>query len=340
MRLVANDYGVFLGRKGDRIIIKKKGEKVTEVPAGNLSQIIIASRGISLSSDLLRLILKHHIDFVILSGYGAPLGRLTSRRGGAINLRKNQIAAQSNWKGGHLIKQFSKAKLLNQANLLRSMAKNRRSTKPALASALEKCSWEILDKVKRIEALQISENERIRREVISLEAEGAEVYWHGIAELLNGIIEFPGRKKKQDHPADLTNILLNYGYGILFSEVWKAIEFTSLEPFAGFLHIDSPRRPALVVDLMEEFRQPVVDRAVIKVLFEAGGRTSEFLDKGCLTPEGRKSLIQTLIGRFENRVTFQERSLPIDIHILLQARRIAEFLLDRTKEYIPFTVRW
>jgi CRISPR-associated protein Cas1 len=339
LRLFVNDYGIFLGRKGDRVIIKRRGEKIGEVPAGNLSQVILASRGVSISSDLLRLIFKHHIDFVVLSGYGTPLGRLASRRGGAINLRKNQIAAQSNWKGSHLIKQFGKAKLLNQANLLRSMAKNRRSTKPALASVLEKCSWEILDKVKMIDSLQMSDNENIRRKVLFLEAEGSEVYWYGIARLLDGVIDFQGRKKRPDHPEDLTNMLLNYGYGILFSEVWKAVEFASLEPYAGFLHVDSPRRPALVADLMEEFRQPVVDRAVIKILFDAKNM-SELVDRGCLTLEGRKRVVSEIIGRFESRVTFQERSLPIDVHILHQTRRLAEFLLERRKEYVPFITRW
>src|SRR5438093_1977470 len=40
----------------------------------------------------------------------------------------------------------------------------------------------------------------------------------------------------------------------------------SLEPFAGFLHVDRPGKPSLVLDLVEEFRQPVVDRAVLSAL--------------------------------------------------------------------------
>jgi CRISPR-associated protein Cas1 len=39
-----------------------------------------------------------------------------------------------------------------------------------------------------------------------------------------------------------------------------------LEPFGGFLHVDRPGKPSLVLDLIEEFRQPIVDRAVLACL--------------------------------------------------------------------------
>ncbi|MEM1554856.1 MAG: CRISPR-associated endonuclease Cas1, partial [Thermoproteota archaeon] len=65
-RLVVNDYGVFIGVKGDRVIVKKSGEKIVEIAAGNISQVIVASRGVSMSSAFLRLMLKHKVDFVLL----------------------------------------------------------------------------------------------------------------------------------------------------------------------------------------------------------------------------------------------------------------------------------
>ncbi|MBI4483225.1 MAG: CRISPR-associated endonuclease Cas1 [Acidobacteria bacterium] len=47
------------------------------------------------------------------------------------------------------------------------------------------------------------------------------------------------------------------------SHVWGAVLNAGLEPFAGFLHVDRPGKPSLVLDLVEEFRQPVVDRVVL-----------------------------------------------------------------------------
>src|SRR5439155_51969 len=76
------------------------------------------------------------------------------------------------------------------------------------------------------------------------------------------------------------NASLTYGYGILYSQVWGAVLNAGLEPFAGFLHVDRPGKPSLVLDLTEEFRQPVVDRAVIAHvnLGEPIGMHEGFLD--------------------------------------------------------------
>ncbi|MEM2946111.1 MAG: CRISPR-associated endonuclease Cas1, partial [Thermoproteota archaeon] len=177
-RLVLNDYGVFAGVKGDRVVVKKGGVKVVEIAAGNISQVLIASRGVSMSSAFLRLMLKHRVDFVILSGFGNPMGRLASRKGGAIELRKNQVQAQSDERGKHLAKQFAKGKLVNQSNLLKSLAKNRRSTKPELASKLEEASRIVLEFVSLIEKVDTSlPLDRLRAEVMSAEARGADAYW-------------------------------------------------------------------------------------------------------------------------------------------------------------------
>ncbi|RUM34789.1 MAG: CRISPR-associated endonuclease Cas1 [Archaeoglobus sp.] len=106
--------------------------------------------------------------------------------------------------------------------------------------------------------------------------------------------------------------------------------FYQPDPFAGFLHADSLRRAALVFDLIEEFRQPVVDRAVFKITPEA--------KDGLLTKETRKEIIAGINKRLETKVTFNGRKLPIEYHIFLQARRIERFLLGKEK-YTPFVLR-
>jgi len=340
-RLIINDYGVFIGIKGDRVIVKKDSEKVVEIAAGNISQVIIASRGVSMSSAFLRLMLKHRVDFVLLSGFGAPLGRLISRKGGAIELRKNQIQAQNDERGKYLTKQFAKGKLVNQSNLLKSLAKNRRSTKPELASKLEEASRVVLGFINTIEQMDVNlPADRFRAEVMSAEARGADSYWEAIGLVFNEYVEFPRRMKRFDMPKDPVNILLNYGYGLLASDVWMAVEHSSLEPYAGFLHKDSPRRPALVMDLMEEFRQPIVDRIVLRLLSSFKEKVTGFVEDGRLTQEGRRIMIQEFSKRMDEKVTFMNRVLPLEAHIYIQTRRLSEFLMRRASSYTPYTERW
>ena len=97
-----------------------------------------------------------------------------------------------------------------------------------------------------------------RPALLNREGRAGAQYWAGVAALLDGKAAFAGREHRGTE--DPVNAALNYGYGILQSQVWSAITLAGLEPFAGFIHVDRPGKPSLVLDLMEEFRQPVVDR--------------------------------------------------------------------------------
>lgn len=76
-------------------------------------------------------------------------------------------------------------------------------------------------------------------------------------------IGFESRFKK---PTDLMNSMLNYGYAILASEITKSILTNGLDPYCGFLHFDMYGRASLTFDLIEPFRQQIVDKTVIALI--------------------------------------------------------------------------
>jgi CRISPR-associated protein Cas1 len=90
------------------------------------------------------------------------------------------------------------------------------------------------------------------------------------------------------------NSALNYGYGILYTQVWGALMNAGLEPFAGFLHVDRPGKPSLVLDVIEEFRQPIVDRAVIAMLTKGVKIETR---EGLLTDESRRTCSRYVLRR-------------------------------------------
>ena len=104
------------------------------------------------------------------------------------------------------------------------------------------------------------------------------MYWREIARMLPDEVGFAGRE--HEGPGDAVNAALNYGYGILYSHVWGAVMNAGLESFAGFLHVDRSGKPSMVLDLVEEFRQPVVDRAILTWLNKRG-RLIGLLPKAC-----------------------------------------------------------
>ena len=337
MRLVLNKPGIFVGTRRGMIVVKEGGRKIAEVAPPQISRIVVTTRGATFSSALLRLIARHKIPLIVLSGTGFPAVKLSSVRGGAVKLKKRQYEAQSSWKALYLAKRMAWGKVVNQKTLLYHAAKSRRRSQPEVAETLLAMAREISAVADRLRSLEANFADKGRAEIMRLEAEAAEVYWRGFRLLLPEGVEFTGRRKRFDKPKDPVNVMLNYCYGLLASEVLLAVEYAGLEPFIGFLHKDSSRRPALVMDLMEEFRQPVVDRVILRLLRSVD--PGRLVEDERLTRKGRFELVKAFYGRLDERFTFRNRCLPVGDHILLQARRLAMFLLDKAPSYDPFVGR-
>ena len=336
-RLVINEPGLFLRARKGMIIVERKGEKILEVSPSNVSQVVILTRGASLSSALLRLLARHRIDLIIYSGLGYPVAKLVSSRSrGAIKLRKMQYKTQREKAGAYLAKRFAWAKVVNQKVILREAGKNRKN--PKLSRELIGMSRLVSNLASMIMNVEGNSADAVRKEVMRLEAEAAEIYWQGFSLLLPEGVDFPSRRKRYENPQDPANILLNFCYGLLASEIWLAIDNSGLDSYAGFLHADSPRRPALVMDVLEEFRQPVADRVVLR-LISAFKDPSSILEGRRLKREARFQVVKAFSKRLSETLTFAGRSLPLSSHIFLQARRVAEFILGRTSTYTPFTLR-
>jgi CRISPR-associated protein Cas1 len=336
-RLVINEPGLFLRTRRGMIVVERKGEKVLEVSPSNICQVAILTRGAALSSALLRLLAKHKVDLVVYSGLGYPVAKLSGARGsGSIRLRKMQYEAQNSDIGAYLAKKFAWAKVVNQKSILREAGKNRKD--PEISKKLLDLSRSISEVAGMIASINGDHTESVRKEVMRLEAEAAEMYWQGFKMLLPEGVDFPGRRKRFESPEDPVNIMLNFCYGLLASEVWLAVDSSGLDPYAGFLHVDSPRRPALVMDILEEFRQPVADRVVLRLISSLKNPQS-IIEGRRLKRETRFQVVKAFAARLSETVTFYGRTLPLSSHIFLQPRRVSEFILRRSPDYVPFTLR-
>lgn len=336
-RLVINEPGLFVGVRKGMILVKKKGEKVLEVSPSNISQVVVLTRGATMSSALMRLLARHKVDLIVYSGSGYPIAKLSSPRiPGSIKLRKEQYKAQDLPIGAYLAKKFAWAKVVNQKAILREASKSKGNAETS--EKLLEMSKLISSIAARINDIEGNSANSVRSEVMRLEAEAAEIYWRGFKLLLPEGLDFPGRKKRFENPEDPVNILLNFCYGLLASEVWLAVEASGLDPFAGFLHADSPRRPALVMDILEEFRQPVADRVVLRLAWSLKDPRSA-VDGGRLKRELRFQVVKAFSERLSEVLTFHGRSLPLSSHVFLQPKRVADFILGREASYTPFTLR-
>jgi CRISPR-associated protein Cas1 len=173
-----------------------------------------------------------------------------------------------------------------------------------------------------------------REALLSIEGSSGRNYWGAVRLLLPKEVEFDTREHRG--AIDPVNSALNYGYGILYAQIWGAILNAGLEPFAGFLHVDRPGKPSLVLDMIEEFRQPVVDRAIIAAL---GKGTTIETQGGLLTDSSRRTIAQLVLERLESEVIFRGQRHQLKSVVQIQARNLASALRGDGK-YKAFSFKW
>ncbi len=329
MQIILNDFGSFLGKKGDRFVVKN-GDKKEEFAVGNIDQILVAASS-GFSTAAVKMALKNEIDVVFLSGWGRPLGRIfPCKLGGTTLTRKKQLEAYYLDKGADISKKLIKAKILNQAYFLKSLGKSRKKDFAEAAQVN-------IESTKQIGTLN-GKIENIRDKLFGIEGMAASRYF----DCLTQILPFKGRDKDSK---DSVNILLNYGYGILYGETEKACILAGLDPYFGFLHTDRYNKPSMVLDLIEGFRPIIVDRAIVtlfvqkqvgKDFFEEDKEADEII----ISKQGREKIIAAVMERLYTKVNFKGKQTPFQDIMLSQARGVANYVLDSNKEFEPFVYKW
>ncbi|HID86736.1 MAG TPA: CRISPR-associated endonuclease Cas1 [Anaerolineae bacterium] len=337
MHLIVDQFGSFIGKKSERLRVTLKGEVVQEIPFFKLKSVMVIARGVSISSDAIYHCVQQGIPVNFLSYTGKPYARVLSPHlTGTVRTRREQLLAYEDGRGVALGRAFAVGKLSNQANLLKYMAKYRKGRDRELYRDVRDAAIEIqvlCDQLQRLEGERIDD---LRAPLMNLEGRGASIYWEMVGRLLRADVHWPGREHRGAQ--DPVNAALNYGYGILYSQVEGAIILAGLDPYAGFVHVDRPGKPSLVLDLIEEFRQPVVDRTVFGLVNK--GVAIELDAQGRLIEETRKLLATKVLDRLEGRERYEGKKHKLRVILHRQAQQIATFVRRERGEYRPFVAGW
>ncbi len=332
--LVLSDFGMFLGRKSERAVVKRPDGTAEEYPLFRLGEIVIAKRGVAISSDLISEAVKRGIRISFLDMRGEPYAMLSSPFLTATTAtRRAQIEAFNDGRGLEYAKTIVGGKLRNQAALLKYSAKYLKTTDRKRYSGITQAASDIESlgrKARDVKGKSISE---ARDALLGIEGNAGKRYWEGMALLLKGTTF---EKREHRGAEDLVNSMLNYGYGVLYSKIWGALLHAGLEPFAGFLHTDRPGKPSLVFDFIEEFRQPIVDRSILALVNK---RVKLKVENGLLCPKTRRKVAETILGRFEGEVTFEGKRHTMNSVIQIQARHLATFLRGE-RQYRCYKFKW
>lgn len=334
-QLILSGFGMYLGKKSERLQVKLSGKAVYEFPFFRISEVVVASRGVSLSSDLLKEFCERGIRLSFVEASGRPYAMLSSPvLSATVESRREQLLAYNDQRGVEFARLIVRGKIRNQRHLLSYFGKYLKQADTdrfGIISGIGPRLRALELQTKRVEGASINE---LRSELMGLEGVAGRLYWEGVKAIIESKAEFNGRVHQG--AADTFNALLNYGYGILYAHVWGAVVNAGLEPFAGYLHVDRPGKPSLVLDLVEEFRQPVVDRTVIA--FTNLGQSIAMAD-GLLDEVTRRTIAQKILERLSTREAFRGQQYQIRSIIQMQARSLVSFLRGKSA-YRPFSFRW
>lgn len=333
--LLITTPGVFIGKTRKGISIKERGIKRHEAPLLNLKNISILSRGVTISSNVVEYCAERGIPIDFIGFNGKPYAKVYSPQSTPASLGIAQLKAFENGKAQTLARCFALGKIRNQINLVKYYHKYRKEQDDDFTEIFtgKMASMESLAK----EARNIHEKdiEILRGKLFSIEGRASSCYWELIESILNDYVEFEGRIR--EGATDLVNSLLNYGYGILYSRIWEAVLKAGLNPYISYLHKPQEGKPTLVFDLIEEFRQQAVDRAVFALITK--GEELK-IEKRFLSDETRKKVAEKVLERINTVEVFRAEEMRLSQIMKEQAKAVAKFLEGKLTHYRPYIGKW
>jgi CRISPR-associated protein Cas1 len=178
--------------------------------------------------------------------------------------------------------------------------------------------------------------EGVRDQLMGVEGNAARHYWEAIRTIVPE--EYNWQTREGRGATDPINSLLNYGYGILYGQIERALVLAGLDPYAGFVHADRPGKPSLVLDLIEEFRQVGVDRVVFGLVNRRFNIEQD--ERGRMSEDTRRAFAQHILDHLESNVRYEGKKYPLRSVIQMQARQIVTFVRRERSEYVPFKASW
>lgn len=328
MELYINTYGSYIRKKDEMFEVSVEGKRQKLAP-NKISSIVI-SNAATISTDAIQLAMEHNIDIVFLDQYGDPYGRIWFPKiGSTVTIRRRQLEMLQNEQGLSFIKERIALKIMNQYRLLKKLISKRSIPDGKYAGSLERM-WESAQNVMNAEGSL----KDMAPSFMGWEGNAGKNYYAVLADLLPEAYRFQGRSSR---PAkDAFNLFLNYGYGMLYSKVERALIIAGMDPYIGLLHSDNYNKKSFVFDFIEPYRI-MVDEPVFYI-FSRHKFKPEFLQPAhngvLLTTLGKKFLAPILLEHFDSIIRHHNKNRKRVDAIQADAHAFANALVGKRKDYL------
>jgi len=329
--LYITEQGALVNKEGGTIKVTKDGERLIERTLKDVHTLVLFG-SVQVTTQAMLALLEEGCDIAMMTGRGHFRGRVVAASGKNSILRVKQYEHFADAERAlRLSKAYVQAKIENSKSLLQAYHYNTNN------SFREERLY-LFDDYKAKAAQTVTLDE-----LRGYEGTAAAFYWECLGRCLTCGLAF---KKRIFHPSpDPVNALLSFGYSFVARELQAILEACGLDPYVGFFHQVDYGRASLSLDLMEEFRAPLVDRLVLR-LFNKGILTTDDFETDAQAAQSylKKESLKTFISHYEEwvdagNVTYgEQREISWRKAFWRQAESLRQSILGGTP-YQPFTAR-
>ena len=308
--LIISELGAYLGVAQGKVKVKIKGKVKAQAPINKLKRILILNKQCSISSYLIYECSKRKIDIDFIH-HNNPYALLTYHHHIMPDLHMEQLRLIFSKRGLGYAKEIIMSKAKNQINLVKYY--NRRRKDDSLITKLE-----VMEK--QYNKIKTAKDKKI---LMGIEGSISVQYWSAFGE----IIEVPDFVRTHQHSKDEINQALNYSYAILYNRIQSALIHEGLNLYYPLLHSTQSNKPTLVFDMIEDFRQPIVDREII-ALINRGQKLKQ--NNGLLSKPTIKLIIQSIQERLATPTKSRYGKSPMYNIIGFQMNHLKRSILNKS----------
>ncbi|QEH32079.1 CRISPR-associated protein Cas4/endonuclease Cas1 fusion [Aquisphaera giovannonii] len=337
--LYITTQGTYLGKSGESVQVRAEGKVLAQLPLHNLEGVVCFGR-VGCSPSLLGACAERGVSVSLLTQHGRFLAAVRGNTSGNVLLRRQQYRLADRPEVAlDVARRIVLAKVANSRSVLLRAARDCVAGDAARLDTLRREGGRLAASAPGLrEATTIDQ-------VRGLEGEAATHYFGAFDALLSPsasaeAFRFTGRSRRP--PLDRINALLSFLYTLVLHDARSACESVGLDPCVGFLHADRPGKPALALDLMEEFRAFVADRLAFSLINrrQVSADGFEVRENGAvlMNDATRKAVLAAYQQRKRETLAhpFLEEQTTVGMLVHLQALLLARWIRGDLDAYPPF----
>ncbi len=325
------EHGSTVGIDGGRLRVVQRNAKAVELRLIDVSQLCVYGN-VQVSTQALSELWSRGVPVLWFSFNGWLRGWAQGEMSKYVQLRMQQSAIAPETALG-IARAMIFGKIKNARTLLR------RNSRADVTKAVESLGG----------LADTAASAASAAELLGIEGAAARTYFGQFSGLLRGsngglAAQFDANGRKRRPAPDPINALLGYVYALLVKDIVAVCIAIGLDPYIGVYHKPRYGRPALALDIMEEFRPLLADSTIIGMLNNGEITSGDFERRGkaCwLTLQGRRKVIRAYERRMDIRVTHPQFGYKLTYRRVLdvQARILAAVIVGELPEYTPMVTR-